>query len=124
EWRRAGKTRQPIFIRLKRDRAFGFAGLYENWTSPEGENIRTCTIITTEPNDVMRPIHDRMPVILPMENEDTWLDPSVRDSARLLELLKPYPAEKMETYEVSEMVNSVANDSPDCLSPPMPSPPP
>ena len=121
EWRKTGKTRQPIFIRLKRDRAFGFAGLYENWTSPEGENIRTCTIITTEPNEVMSPIHNRMPVILPMEQEDIWLDPAIQDPKRLLPLLRPYPAEEMETYEVSAMVNSVANDSPECLSPAAPS---
>jgi putative SOS response-associated peptidase YedK len=119
EWRKTGKARQPIFIRLRRDRAFGFAGLYENWLSPEGENIRTCTIITTEPNEIMKPIHDRMPVIVPMEEEDTWLDPALEDSTRLLGLLKPYPAEEMETYEVSAMVNSVANDSPECLSPAM-----
>jgi putative SOS response-associated peptidase YedK len=116
EWRKTGKARQPIFIRLRSDRAFGFAGLYENWLSPEGENIRTCTIITTEPNEIMKPIHDRMPVIVSMEDEDTWLDPAMDDSARLLGLLKPYPAEKMETYEVSAIVNSVANDSPECLS--------
>jgi putative SOS response-associated peptidase YedK len=116
EWRKEGKTKQPIFIRLKGDRAFGFAGLYENWLSPEGTHIRTCTIITTEPNEIMRTIHDRMPVIIPMEQEEVWLRPSA-NPAHLLSLLKPYPAEEMRTYEVSAMVNSPANDSPECMSP-------
>ena len=95
--------------------------MYENWLSPEGANIRTCTIITTEPNELMSRIHNRMAVIVPMEQEDAWLDPEEGDLKRLLGLLKPYPAEEMETYEVSAMVNSVANDSPECLSPAMPS---
>lgn len=124
EWRKTGKMRQPILIRLRRDRAFGFAGLYENWVSPKGENIRTCTIITTEPNEVMRPIHDRMPVIIPMDQEDVWLNPSFENPSRLLSLLKAYPAEEMETYEVSALVNSPANDSPECLSRVTPSLPP
>jgi putative SOS response-associated peptidase YedK len=116
EWRKEGKTKQPIFIRLKTDRAFGFAGLYENWLSPDGRNIRTCTIITTEPNEKMKTIHNRMPVIIPMEQEETWLR-SESDPTRLLSLLKPYPAEEMQTYEVSALVNSPANDSPECMRP-------
>ena len=79
--------------------------------------MRTCTIITCEPNDIMRPIHNRMPVILPREFEDRWLDPDVDDGSRLLNLLKPYPSEQMQTQEVSSLVNSPANDSPDCVAP-------
>jgi putative SOS response-associated peptidase YedK len=119
EWRREGKTKQPILIRLKGDRTFGFAGLYENWLSPEGQNIRTCTIITTEPNDIMRTIHNRMPVIIPTQQEETWLSPGA-DPTALLSLLKPYPAEEMQTRKVSALVNSPANDSPECLRPPTP----
>lgn len=120
EWRKEGKTKQPILIRLKSDRAFGFAGLYENWLSPEGQNIRTCTIITTEPNEIMRTIHNRMPVIIPTQQEETWLSPGAEPTA-LLSLLKPYPAEEMQTREVSALVNSPANDSPECLKPATPS---
>jgi putative SOS response-associated peptidase YedK len=119
EWRKEGKTRQPILIPLKSDRAFGFAGLYENWLSPDGQNIRTCAIITTEPNEIMRTIHNRMPVIIPTQQEETWLSPDA-DPTGLLSLLKPYPAEEMQTREVSGLVNSPANDSPECLKPATP----
>jgi putative SOS response-associated peptidase YedK len=117
EWQKAGGTKQPIFIRLRDGRAFGFAGLYESWTSPEGQVVRTCTIITTEANEVMRPIHDRMPVILPRQDEDAWLDPNLADPNVLLDLLKPYPSEDMVAYPVSRMVNSSSNDSIDCVKP-------
>jgi putative SOS response-associated peptidase YedK len=119
EWRKEGKTKQPILIRLKSDRAFGFAGLYENWLAPDGQNIRTCTIITTEPNEIMRTIHNRMPVIIPAAHEQAWLSPTA-DPTGLLSLLKPYPAEEMQTREVSALVNSPANDSPECLKPATP----
>jgi len=117
EWEKIGAKRQPLYIRLKDDSSFGFAGLYEDWLSPERENIRTCTIITTEPNDVTRPIHDRMPAIIPRDQEDRWLDPDIDDPTVLLELLKPYPAQAMEAYRVSTLVNSPANDSLECLTP-------
>jgi len=117
EWQKKGSARQPIFIRLKSGRGFGFAGLYENWISPEGKNIRTCTIITTQPNEIMQPIHDRMPAIIPKDREGMWLNPNLEDPASLLELLRPYPAAEMETYQVSTIVNSPANDTPECLVP-------
>ena len=117
EWQKDGKTRQPILIRLKDAGSFGFAGLYENWISPAGENIRTCTIITTDPNDIMSPIHDRMPVIIPRAGEARWLDPDCQNPGDLLQLLRPYPAEEMETCFVSTLVNSPANDSLECIAP-------
>jgi putative SOS response-associated peptidase YedK len=117
EWQKTGATRQPILIRLKNGSGFGFAGLYENWISPAGENIRTCTIITTEPNEIMAPIHDRMPAIILKDDEERWLDPGLDDPSPLLQLLRPYPAEEMETRHVSTLVNSPANDSPDCIAP-------
>src|SRR5262245_43399206 len=117
EWQKTGAAREPVFIRLKSGRGFGFAGLYENWTSPDGENIRTCTIITTEPNEVTRTIHDRMPVIIPKDQEDRWLDPGCQDPEALLALLRPYPGEEMETCQVSTLVNSPTNDSPECIVP-------
>lgn len=117
EWQKDGKTRQPILIRLKGPGGFGLAGLYENWMSPSGENIRTCTIITTEPNEIMAAIHDRMPAIIAKDDEARWLDSDCRDPGHLLELLKPYPAQEMETCFVSMLVNSPGNDSPECIAP-------
>ncbi len=115
EWQKAGGSKTPMLIELKSQRSFGFAGLYETWTSPLGERLTTCTIITTEPNALVRDIHDRMPVILPKEVEDFWLDPSVGDHRRLLDILSPYPAGQMDAYPVSSLVNSVKNDSPACI---------
>jgi putative SOS response-associated peptidase YedK len=117
EWKKQGATKTPLFIHLKPERSFGFAGLYETWTPPLGEPLVTCTIITTEPNDLVRPIHDRMPVILPKAVEDFWLDPAVEDHTRLLDFLQPYPAAEMAAYTVSKLVNSVKNDSPECIEP-------
>jgi len=102
---------------LKSDQPFAFAGLYEKWTPPWGEALTTCTIITTEPNDLVRPIHDRMPAILPKELEDRWLDETARDRDWLMDMLAPYPAELMESYTVSSLVNSVKNDSPSLIEP-------
>ena len=115
EWQKAGGSKTPMLVELKSKRTFGFAGLYETWTSPLGERLTTCTIITTEPNELVRGIHDRMPVILPKEVEDLWLDPSVGDHRRLLDLLGAYPADEMDAYPVSSLVNSVKNDSPACI---------
>jgi putative SOS response-associated peptidase YedK len=99
EWQKLGKAKKPMLIRLKSGRPFGFAGLYETWVSPDGETVRSCTIITTEANELIRPVHDRMPVILPAKNEAAWLAPENRDSGALLSMLKPYPAEEMEMEE-------------------------
>ncbi|MFY9608559.1 MAG: SOS response-associated peptidase [Blastocatellia bacterium] len=120
EWQKRGRTKQPYFIHLKAERPFGFAGLYDVWTSPEGELITTCTIITTEPNEMMKTLHDRMPVILAKEFEDRWLDPYNPDQASLMQMLNPYSASEMEMHTVSAMVNSVANDSPECILPAAP----
>jgi putative SOS response-associated peptidase YedK len=117
EWQKQNGAKIPLLIQLKLERPFGFAGLYETWTSPSGEIVSTCTIITTEPNEILRPIHDRMPVILPRDVEDFWLDSSIEDHRRLLDLLLPYPAEEMEAYAVSSLVNSVKNDSIACIEP-------
>jgi putative SOS response-associated peptidase YedK len=117
EWQKQNRMKIPMLIQMKSERPFGFAGLYETWTSPSGESVSTCTIITTEPNEMVRPIHDRMPVILPGDVEDFWLDSSIEDHRRLLDLLRPYPAEEMEAYVVSTLVNSVKNDSIACVEP-------
>src|SRR5512143_1888509 len=117
EWRKQGATKIPLFVHLKSERPFGFAGLYETWTPPLGDPLVTCAIITTVPNELVRPVHDRMPVILPKDAEDIWLDPAADDYTRLLDLLQPYPADEMAAYAVSNVVNSVNNDSPECIEP-------
>jgi putative SOS response-associated peptidase YedK len=117
EWRPEGKRKVPVYIFLKSKKPFGFAGLYENWKDPGGREIRTCTIITTEANDLVRPIHDRMPVILPEGVEDRWLDPSEGSRERLQAILTPYPAGEMAAFEVTSIVNSAAHDAPDCITP-------
>jgi putative SOS response-associated peptidase YedK len=105
EWRTEGKKKFPMYIRLKSGEPFGFAGLYNVWTSPNGKQTSTCTIITTEANEAVKPIHDRMPVILPKDKEDIWIDPTAEDKGILLGILRPYPPEEMEAYEVSTKVN-------------------
>jgi putative SOS response-associated peptidase YedK len=110
----------PVYITLTSKKLFGFAGLYDNWTAPDGQEIRTCTIITINSNDLARPIHDRMPVILPEDAEDRWLDPNEHDHELLQSFLKPYPAEEMDAYDVSNVVNSTRHDAPDCITPASP----
>jgi len=117
EWQKSEQGRIPMFIRLKSRRPLGFAGLYDVWTSPSGEKITSCTIITTDANELVRPIHDRMPVILPRPDYATWLDPAPQSAARLLPLLRPYLAQEMEAYPVSRLVNSPANNGPQIVEP-------
>ncbi len=114
EWKRnAHKT--PYNIRLKSGDPFCFAGLWDQWTSGDGEIIRTFTIITTSPNELMAEIHDRMPVILRREEEQRWIARGPGPS--LSALLQPYPASEMEAYPVSSRVNSPKNDGPEILEP-------
>lgn len=109
EWKKEADGKAPLYIRLHRQPLFSFAGLWERWTSPTGEQISTCTIITTKPNELMRDIHQRMPVILNREQERIWLDRTA-DRNALEQCLRPYPAEEMEAYEVSRAVNSPRSD--------------
>jgi putative SOS response-associated peptidase YedK len=109
EWQRTGEKKQPFFFRLSDESSFGFAGLWEKWQDGEGKAIESCTIITTEANDVLRPVHDRMPVILHPEEYALWLGDDERQQGLLAELLRPYPAEAMVVYPVSPLVNSPRN---------------
>ena len=109
--------RRPVRIRLAPEEPFAFAGLWDAWQDPQGEVVESCTIITTEANELVRPIHDRMPVILPEDVESLWLDEGMQDAAALVSLLGPYPAERMERYEVSTLVNSALNDGPELIAP-------
>ena len=115
EWKKEGKQKIPMYIFLKDQKPFVFAGLWDTWTSPEGKKVSTCTIITTEPNKFMEKIHNRMPVILPRDHIDIWLNREVQDEHRVLPLLKPYPEKEMDAYEVSRMVNSPKNNSPQVI---------
>ena len=117
EWKKEGKEKIPTYIFLKCQEPFAFAGLWESWRAPSGDSVRSCTIITTEPNSFMEPIHNRMPVILPDEAEALWLDPLTEDPDILSSLLVPFPAESMESYPVSALVNSPKNHGPDCITP-------
>ncbi len=116
EWKREGRAKIPYYIRLSDRDSFAFAGVHETWTSKDGAELRTCAIITTGSNDIIRPIHDRMPVILPSESERAWLDPATTVE-NALALLAPYPTEEMNAYQVSALVNSPRNDMPDCIAP-------
>jgi putative SOS response-associated peptidase YedK len=115
EWKKEGKTKIPFHIYQKSERPFGMAGLYSMWKSPEGIQVCTCTIITTDANSLLEPVHNRMPVIIHKQDEYTWLDRTERDSEKLLSFLKPFPSEEISYHSVSSMVNSPRNDSPDCI---------
>ncbi len=117
EWQQQGKQKQPMYILLRDQRPFAFAGLWERWEPKGGEPVESCTIITTEPNEFMRPIHNRMPVILALQNYDLWLDSAAKQTDALQALLKPYPTEEMEAYPISKMVNNPRFDSSQCVKP-------
>lgn len=111
EWKNEGGKKRPFYIHRKDGKPFGMAGLYNLWTSPEGEQVCTSTIITTDANESLKPIHERMPVILPTDETGRWLDPAIHEKDRLLPMLKPFPDNDLELYEVSTGVNSPKNDS-------------
>lgn len=117
EWFAVGKEKHPLFIHLKNDLPMVFAGIWEHWKSPEGENIETCSILTTASNKLIEPIHDRMPVILHPQEFDLWLDRDLTEHEKLKQLFQPYPADLMDMYQVSTMVNSPRNDSPELIKP-------
>ncbi len=116
EWKqeRGGKT--PMYMTLKDHEPFAFAGLWDAWKRPDGQQIRTCTIITTNPNQVVMPIHNRMPAILSPEARQEWLDPSLQDEHVLLHLLTAYPSDQMVARPVSRLVNNPHNDSAELIA--------
>jgi putative SOS response-associated peptidase YedK len=116
EWRKnPDKTKTPMYIRLKNGKPFSFAGLWEIWHSDDGSQVRSCTIITGPANELIRNIHDRMPVILDGETARKWIEPEEVKSDKLLPLLKPFPADKMQADAVSRAVNNPSHDAPDCI---------
>ncbi|MBD2085292.1 SOS response-associated peptidase [Trichocoleus sp. ST-U3] len=116
EWKQQDGKKQPFYCRVNDGQPFGFAGLWEHWEGEDGEEIDSCTILTTEPNEVMRPIHNRMPVILDPKDYDLWLDSQVQKPELLQPLLRPYSAEEMATYPVSTKVNKPMNDTAELIN--------
>ena len=119
EWKtvEGKKSKTPFFIHMKDRKPFAFAGLWDSWNSPEGSQIKSCTIITTEPNELMSLLHNRMPVILHPRDYDKWLNPSPQTPDQLMPLLKPFPADAMDAYPVTPLVNKPANDIPELVVP-------
>ena len=120
EWQKipGDRAKQPVYIRLKSQKPFAVAGLWETWqTEGMDEPLRSCTIITCPPNTLLKEIHHRMPVILPQDAYAEWLSPNQRSADVFQPLLIPYPDEEMEAYPVSRFVNRPMNDSPECIAP-------
>ena len=117
EWKRGGKTKQPYCFEVNEGELFAFAGLWDRWKDPTGQWIKSCSILTTTPNAVTSPVHDRMPVILDPDSYDLWLDPGMNAVNAASELLKPHDARLMRSYPVSERVNNAANDDAACSAP-------
>jgi putative SOS response-associated peptidase YedK len=115
EWQTVGKRRQPMYIHMRDGRPFGFAGLWETWEGADHSALESCTILTTSANDLVWPIHDRMPVIIAPADYATWLDSAMQQAEPIFPLLRPYPPEEMETYPVSTRVNSPARDDAACV---------
>jgi putative SOS response-associated peptidase YedK len=118
EWRKnPDGTKTPIYTTLKSLRGFAFAGLWESWKGPDGKIVTTCTIITTAPNALLAPIHNRMPAILSPEGVRQWLDPGPHTAEELLAQVKPFPAEEMQSHPVSRAMNAASYDGPELITP-------
>ncbi|KYC42185.1 hypothetical protein WA1_19565 [Scytonema hofmannii PCC 7110] len=117
EWQQSEGKKQPFYFRLQNGEAFGFASLWEEWRSPEEKTVSSCTILTTRANELLEPVHDRMPVILHQKDYDLWLAPQVQTPEMVQQLLQPYPSEAMAAYPVSTAVNNPKHNSPDCIKP-------
>jgi putative SOS response-associated peptidase YedK len=117
EWQRLERGKQPYFVRMRDERLFAFAGLWDRWESPDKGVIESCTILTTVANAVLSTIHDRMPVILPPAEYARWLDPALRNTDSLAPLLAPFPAEEMLAFPVSPRVNIPTVDDQECMAP-------
>src|SRR2546422_8511567 len=105
EWEQDEGRKQPVYIHMRDGEPFAIAGLWERWEGQDGQVIESCTVLTTEPNDLLAPIHNRMPVILDPTQYDLWLDPDVQQPEKLRPMLHPYPAEPMTYYSVNLRVN-------------------
>jgi putative SOS response-associated peptidase YedK len=120
EWKVAGHgndVKRPFYIRPTDRKIFGYAGLWDRWKSPNGEMLRTCTIVTTQANGIVRPLHDRMPAIIEKKDEERWLDPSVQDRGEVMSMIKTYDTRRVEAYEVSRYVNKPENQGEEARKP-------
>ena len=115
EWQAGPSGKTPYAIRMKDSKPFTMAGIWTSWTSPAGVTVLSFAIVTTEANELMQPIHHRMPVIIPAPKRARWLDPDVKDLGQILPLLKPYDSTKMEAFPVSRRVNRPDEDEPELL---------
>lgn len=116
EWKPTKQGKQPYHIRLIGGEPFALAGLWEHWEG-DGQTIDSCTVIVTDANELVNPIHDRMPVILSADDYDQWLDPSATNAESLQELLQPFPADEMEAFPVSRAVNRAGQDDQSMIEP-------
>jgi putative SOS response-associated peptidase YedK len=117
EWMRTGKAKQPYCFEINEGELFAFAGIWDRWRNPNGDSVDTSSILTTTPNAVTSPVHDRMPVILDPDCYDLWLDPGMRNVGEVSDLLKPFDPRLMRSYPVSTRINSVVNDDAACSAP-------
>ena len=118
EWQKLdAKHKQPFAIALKSGEPYGFAGLWDRWKAEDGQPLETFTVITTDANELVAPLHDRMPVILEPKDYDRWLDVSDKDARPPVDLLRPFPAEKMTAWPVGREVGNVKNDCPELMEP-------
>ncbi|UCF81671.1 MAG: SOS response-associated peptidase [Acidobacteriota bacterium] len=122
EWRREGKRKQPFYFRLRGGGLFAFAGLWERWEG-QGDAVESCTLLTTDANELLRSFHERMPVILDPKDYEAWLDPGMQGEEKLRPLLmKAYPQDEIASHAVGLRVNSPRNDDPSCIEPFAPPP--
>jgi putative SOS response-associated peptidase YedK len=124
EWRQTGTAKHPYCFEVNNGEMFAFAGLWDGWKNPNGQWIKSCSILTVAPNAVTSQIHDRMPVILPKDDYELWLDPGTTNVAAVSDLLKPFAARLMRMFPVSNRINQVQNDDAECARPVELEPPP
>jgi putative SOS response-associated peptidase YedK len=117
EWKRSGKAKQPYCFEINRGELFAFAGIWDCWKDPNGKTVQTCSVLTTTPNAVTAQIHDRMPVIVDPDAYDLWIDPGMKDTRVVSDLLRPYDAPQMGCYPVSTRINHPENDDEECSRP-------
>lgn len=115
EWRKMERGKRPYFIRMRGGRLFAFAGLWERWEDPGGEVVESCAILTTDADEAVKPIHDRMPVIVAPADYALWLDPTVRTPEPLMRLLRPCDPGELEIYPVRTIVNDPSREGPECI---------
>jgi len=117
EWQKVNGRKQPYFIGRQDERPLAIAALWELWQGADGSELETCALLTTAANELMHPIHERMPVLLDSEDYGLWLDTAVQKPDQLQHLLHPYPDELLRAYPVTTHVNNVRHDDPDCVQP-------